>query len=82
MALALAAAGGCGGQQKEWMKVNQTYTTAEFRHDLAECTKGGSLDEACMRARGWVDVAPSRTEAPKAPDNYRARPTGSSSGGR
>jgi len=79
MMLALAGTGGCEGRQKDWMKVDQSYTTAEFRHDIAACTKDGKLDEACMRARGWVDVTPSQTETPKAPENFRARPTGAGS---
>ena len=42
------------------MKVNESYTTAEFQRDYAACSRRGTLDEACMRAKGWVDVKPSR----------------------
>lgn len=77
LSFALAALGGCAKEGKEWMKVNQTYTTAEFRHDVVECTTGGDLDEACMRARGWVDITPSKPETPKQPENFRKpTPTG------
>ena len=58
--LALAALSGCAHDERQWMKVNQSYTTAEFQRDYAACSKGGALDEQCLRARGWVDVKPSR----------------------
>lgn len=61
--LALAGAG-CA-QEKEWMKVGQPYTTEEFHRDYAACSRGGRLDEACMRARGWVSVTPVQTESRK-----------------
>jgi hypothetical protein len=55
---------GCGSD-REWMKVDGQYTTAEFRRDLAACTVKGVLDEECMKARGWVAVAPPKTEQKK-----------------
>ncbi|HEY7520887.1 MAG TPA: hypothetical protein VIE36_21550 [Methylomirabilota bacterium] len=71
---------GCAHSDKQWMKVNERYTTAEFRQDHAACSKGGTLDEACMRARGWVDVKPSAGDRaadapppPPAPQDYRWR---------
>jgi hypothetical protein len=72
MALLIAAAtlAGCA-QEKQWMKVGQSYTTTEFRRDHAECSKGSKLDDDCMRARGWVDVKPSKgdraADTPAAP---------------
>ena len=71
---------GCGGySDKQWMKVNESYTTEEFRRDHKACSKGIVLDEACMRARGWVDVKPSRGDRaadvpppPPDPRNYRS----------
>jgi hypothetical protein len=67
----LLALAGCA-QEKEWMKVGQPYTTEEFRRDYAECSRGGSLDESCMRSRGWVSVSPGRVEKPlPAPDPRR-----------
>jgi hypothetical protein len=48
-------------QDKQWMKVGESYSTAEFRRDYAECSKPtGALDEDCMRSRGWVDMKPSK----------------------
>jgi len=64
---------GCAGDpERQWQKFNQPYTEAEFKRDKAECTRGGKLDVACMRARGWVDVtpdfpAPAPSEPPKRP---------------
>jgi hypothetical protein len=51
---------------REWMKVNERYTVEDFRRDHAACSKGGKLDETCMRARGWVDVRAGAVE--KAPE--------------
>jgi hypothetical protein len=80
LACALAAAlAGCAHSDKQWMKVNQSYTTADFQRDYAACSKGATLDEACLRAKGWVDVKPSRGDraadapppAPQQPQRYR-----------
>ena len=50
---------GCGGvDERQWLKVDQKYTTEEFRRDHAACTRDGKLDEVCMRSRGWVAVNP------------------------
>jgi hypothetical protein len=73
---ALAAAlAGCAAD-KQWMKVGDSYTTAEFRRDYAECSrKTGRLDEDCLRAKGWVDVKPSKgdraADAPPPPSGYQ-----------
>ena len=72
---------GCGGySEKQWMKVNETYTTEEFRRDHKACSKGIVLDEECMRAKGWVDLKPSAKDraadappAGPAPQDYRYR---------
>jgi hypothetical protein len=61
-ALAMTA---CGTDTREWMKLNQTYTTAEFRRDLQQCTVKGKLDDDCMKARGWVAVTPPKVEQKK-----------------
>jgi hypothetical protein len=58
-ALALA---GCGGDDREWMKINQRYTTEEFQRDYKACSPRSTLDEGCMRNRGWVEVSRSKTE--------------------
>jgi hypothetical protein len=68
--VALAAAlTGCAEPDRQWMKVGERYTTAEFQRDHAACSKGGKLDDACMRSRGWVDVSPSKADKPPEPDS-------------
>jgi len=63
-----------GGTGREWMKIDQPYTTAEFRRDYAECSKGGQLDEDCMKRRGWVTVTrPKVEEKPSEPEDPRYR---------
>lgn len=59
---------GCGTTpRREWMKVGQSYTVEEFRRDYANCSKDGTLNEDCLRSRGWVDVAP-KPEKPVTPE--------------
>ena len=57
---------------REWMKVNERYTVEDFRRDHAACSKGGKLDDACMRSRGWVDV---RTDTSEKPQEFKRRGT-------
>jgi len=66
---------GCGGgtRERQWLKVNQSYTTEEFRRDHAACTTNKKLDEPCMRSRGWVDVSPSQADKVVDPDVQRGR---------
>lgn len=59
--LGLAA---CVVDNKEWMKVDQRYTKAEFQKDYRECIKDRAVDETCMRERGWVHVSPSKETGP------------------
>ncbi len=73
LGLALGLAG-CAQPEREWLKLNQPYTTAEFRRDVAECTRKGALDEACMKSRGWVSVNPLRPEKPQTPSAGSATP--------
>ncbi|PYO01770.1 MAG: hypothetical protein DMD91_06405 [Candidatus Rokuibacteriota bacterium] len=55
----------CGADtDRQYMKLDQTYTTAEFRRDLAACTKSGNVDDECMKSRGWVAVTPPATKRP------------------
>lgn len=58
-----AAIAGCA-VDKQWMKVGEPYTTAEFRRDYADCskTKSGNLDEDCMRSKGWVEMKASKAD--------------------
>ena len=63
--------------ERQWMKMDQPYTTAEFRRDLAACTKNGDVDDACMKSRGWVAVTPPATkkqvEEPHRPGQQKPR---------
>ena len=74
--LVLSAAGlvaACAStDQRDWMKVNEQYTVAEFRRDHAACTKNGKLDDACMRSRGWVDVSRQADKPPTPEQQGRA----------
>ena len=65
LAAGLAACGGL--DERQWMKVDQKYTTEEFQRDYRDCSKSGKLDDECMKSRGWVTVTPPKAE-PKAPD--------------
>jgi hypothetical protein len=66
--LALPALGGCVTDEREWMKLNQRYTVAEFQRDREACMKSGKIDDTCMRSRGWVAVNPGgKAETPKDP---------------
>lgn len=62
--------------EKQWYKPAGAYTLADFRNDEKACTRDRKLDEACLKARGWVplsgDVAPTKAE----PTPTRSRPTG------
>ncbi len=75
VALAMCA---CGTDDREWMKLDQTYTTAEFRRDLQDCTVKGKLDDECMKARGWVAVTPPKAEQKK--EDPLSQPAGRSRG--
>jgi hypothetical protein len=81
----LVAVTGCGSvDDRQWMKINQKYTTAEFQRDYTECSPKKTLDEDCMRSRGWVEVSRSRTDrdSDPRPTEQRARPrSGTSFGG-
>ncbi len=64
------ALGGCSSvQERQWMKPSgEKYTTEEFRRDWKTCSQKGSLDESCMRSRGWVAVtATGKSETPPDP---------------
>ena len=65
MLLVVLAISACGSDRREWMKLDQTYTTAEFQRDFQECTIKGKLDDDCMKSRGWVAVTPPRAEQKK-----------------
>jgi len=64
VAIPLAVLTACASSDdRQWMKPGQSYTQADFKRDVATCTRSGKLDEACMKERGWVAVTP-----PKAPE--------------
>jgi hypothetical protein len=75
----LLALAGCASerQSRQWMKLDQNYTTEEFRRDHVACTTDKRLDDTCMRSRGWVDVSPSKNEekTPTDPDARRPSPS-------
>jgi hypothetical protein len=75
--LALAVASllaGCGkGDERQWMKVNERYTAEEFKRDYKECSKGGQLDDGCMRDRGWVTVTSSKVEPKPFSERFQER---------
>ena len=57
--VAVASLAGCGTEDdRQWMKINERYTAADFRRDLTACTKNGTLNDDCMRAHGWVALTP------------------------
>jgi hypothetical protein len=68
--LALGALlGGCVTDERQWMKLDGHYTTADFTRDRKQCTKkDGNIDDTCMKDLGWVAVNPGGTvEAAKDP---------------
>lgn len=69
LALVVLALAGCGSSDdREWMKINQKYTTEEFQRDYRECSrKKDVVDEPCMRQRGWLPVSPSKSEPAPTP---------------
>jgi hypothetical protein len=71
----LLVLGGCA-QEKEWMKVGTDYSTEEFRRDHSACSRGGRLDEECMRSRGWITVTPPPPpkQGPVTPEQVIRRP--------
>ena len=75
LAAALVVAACSTGADVEWMKVNQKYTTAEFRRDYTECEKSGKLDE-CLQSRGWVSVTAPKIPKPTVPEIRKPYPPG------
>jgi hypothetical protein len=78
--IVLGTAACSGTDSRQWMKVDQRYTTAEFQRDYAECSASKTLDDTCMKNRGWIEVNRSKSEQdqdPRAQEPPRGRPTGS-----
>jgi hypothetical protein len=76
MLIAALAMGACGTDRREWMKLDSTYTTAEFQRDFQACTVKGKLDDDCMKSRGWVAVTPPKGDQKK--DDPLSQPAGRS----
>lgn len=70
LGIAMVMAACSAETERQWMKVNEKYTTAEFRRDHAECSKSGKLDETCMRSRGWIDVTGPKAKSPEPEPRY------------
>lgn len=67
LVLVALGAGACARDERQWMKIGvANYTREEFQRDVKECSQRGTLDESCMKARGWVAVTAER-EAPRDP---------------
>jgi hypothetical protein len=74
--LLVVATEGCSSEpQRQWMKPGQPYTTAEFKRDVAACSRGGVLDEACLKARGWEPVTAGPTSDPRPPETPLGTPS-------
>jgi hypothetical protein len=57
---------GCSSERdRQWYKPNTNYTVDEFKRDRDGCTTGNTLDEQCMKERGWVPLTSDRAPAPK-----------------
>jgi len=67
-----AALVGCASAEREWLKPDQPYTAEEFRRDIAACSPGGKVDEACMKSRGWISVSPPKPDKTPQPTPSRA----------
>ncbi len=65
----------CGrGPQKQWMK-SGPYTSAEFRQDVAACSRNDEVDDACLEARGWIAVKPPEEAQKRETPSYKSAPT-------
>jgi len=63
---------GCSSERdRQWYKPNANYTVDEFKRDRDGCTTGNTLDEQCMKERGWVPLTSDRAPAPKVQPSTR-----------
>jgi hypothetical protein len=58
--------------EPQWYKPG-TYTVEEFQRDRTACTKDRLLDQACLRARGWIPLTADRIDTPPEPAPVRGR---------
>ena len=48
---------GCSTERdRQWYKPTANYTMDEFKRDRDACTNGNTLDEQCLKARGWLPM--------------------------
>ena len=84
LAIAALALGACGGPAKQWYKP-ESYTVADFKRDQTACTTDGTLDEACLRGRGWIPLSVTTDEekgpTPVAPAGMGTPGSGTRRGG-
>jgi hypothetical protein len=65
VAVALAACE-TASTEKQWYKPGGNYSTAEFDRDLKACsTLERTINEDCMRQRGWTTLSIDSREKPK-----------------
>lgn len=58
LALLAPAVAACTSEPgKQWYKPGGDYTVAEFQRDEKACTRSRTVDDDCMRARGWVPLS-------------------------
>ncbi len=78
IALCVALAlGACASEDsKEWMKLDGRATEVDLKRDYTACSKGGKLDEECMRGKGWLAVSPGVTDQKAVAPATPGPPTG------
>jgi len=48
---------GCSTERdRQWYKPSANYTVDEFKRDRDACTKNNTLDEQCLKGRGWLPL--------------------------
>ena len=48
---------GCSTERdRQWYKPSAAYTVDEFTRDRDACTKSNTLDEQCLKERGWLPM--------------------------
>ncbi|HEY7040773.1 MAG TPA: hypothetical protein VID28_18050 [Methylomirabilota bacterium] len=48
---------GCSTERdRQWYKPSAAYTVDEFKRDRDACTTSNTLDEQCLKERGWVPL--------------------------
>lgn len=48
---------GCSTEhERQWYKPNVNYTVDDFKRDRDACTNGNTLDEQCLKERGWMPL--------------------------